>query len=75
MLVIAIYLAAWHTSEELKLRRLLTNGIEVTATAVRVKGVTASDNPRYGVQRDQTIPVEFSARPCAPRAGPRRCSR
>jgi hypothetical protein len=61
VLLVAAYIAASGIREELKLRRLLRDGVDVVATAYRVKGVTASDNPHFGVQRDQTIPVDFRA--------------
>src|SRR5690349_18498554 len=41
VLLVAAYIAASGIREELKLRRLLRDGVDVTATAYRVKGVTA----------------------------------
>jgi len=61
VLLVAVYIAASGIREELKLRRLLRDGVDVVATAYRVKGITAADNPHFGVQRDQTIPVDFRA--------------
>ena len=61
VLLVAAYIAASGVREELKLRRLLRVGVDVTATAFRVKGVTHSDNPNFKVQRDQSIPVDFRA--------------
>ena len=61
VLLVAAYIAISGVREELKLRRLLQYGVDVTATAYRVKGVTAADNAGFAVQRDQSIPVDFRA--------------
>jgi len=47
-------------AREMHHRRLVENGVEVNAIAVKVQNVTAAQNRNYAVQRDQTISVEFS---------------
>jgi hypothetical protein len=61
VLLVAAYIAAGGIREALKLRRVVRDGVDVTATAWRVQGVTASDNANFGVQRDQSVPVDFRA--------------
>jgi hypothetical protein len=57
--LVGAYVAYVNAAQELKHRRLLETGLALQATAHRVNGYTASDNPRYAVQRDQSIAVEL----------------
>ena len=59
VLLVCAYVAYIHIEEATTQRRLFQKGVVVDARAVKVLGVTAKDNARYGSQRDQTIPVEF----------------
>lgn len=62
VLVVAIYVGYMQSGEALKHRRLMRTGVVVDARAVKVQGVTPEQNARFGVMRDQTVPVEFQAR-------------
>jgi hypothetical protein len=59
--VVMAFVAAGQIRRELKHRRLIATGALVNATAFKVAGVTRHQNPNFGVMRDQTIAVEFSA--------------
>src|SRR5438552_7443040 len=61
VLLVTAFVAAGYIGTELKHRRLISRGELVNATAVKVAGVDAHQNAHFGMQRDQTIPVEFSA--------------
>jgi hypothetical protein len=61
VLVIVAYILAIHINDEIKHRRLLAHGVLLDAIAVKVQGVTASDNANFGVERDHTVEVGFRA--------------
>jgi hypothetical protein len=58
--VVMLIVAYTQGAREMHHRRLVENGVEVNAIAVKVQGVTAAINKNFQVMRDQTIPVEFS---------------
>ena len=61
VVLVAAFVTVGLVRQELKHRRLIETGEIVNATADKVAGVTKGQNPNFSVQRDQTIPVEFSA--------------
>ena len=62
VLIVAVYVGYMQSGEAVKHRRLVRTGVVVDARAVKVQGVTETQNARFGVLRDQTVPVEFEAR-------------